>query len=108
MGPRSDREVYEEMTSRVATLSADPATVPLAEVIARLGGSAARLSAQNPEPDKEPVSAAGSAPAVEAATQLSTWLAKSLVAVVGLVPAEVAQLSVIEAHRRWEEFVSTR
>jgi mRNA interferase RelE/StbE len=105
MGPRSDSEVYEEMNSRVATLSANPATVPLAEVIERLGKVAAGLSASNAEPVTGPDAAAGGAPAADAA--LPTWLAKSLVAVVGLPPAEVSQLSVAEAHRRWEEFIST-
>jgi mRNA interferase RelE/StbE len=106
MGPRSDSEVYEEMNSRVATLSANPATVPLAEVIARLGKVAAGLNAQNAEPVKGPAAAAGS-PTADAAAQPPTWLVKSLVAVVGLSPVEVAQLSAAEAHRRWEEFIST-
>jgi mRNA interferase RelE/StbE len=106
MGPRSDREVYEEMNSRVATLSAHPATVALAEVIGRLGKVAAGLTAQNAEPVKSPDAAVGM-PEADAPAQLPTWLAKSLVAVVGLPPAEVSQLSAAEAHRRWEEFIST-
>jgi mRNA interferase RelE/StbE len=105
MGPRSDSEVYEEMNSRVTTLSANPATVPLAEVIERLGKVAAGLSASNAEPVKGPDAAAGGALAADA--ELPSWLAKSLVAVVGLRPEEVSQLSVPEAHRRWEEFIST-
>lgn len=106
MGPRSDSEVYEEMSSRVATLSANPATVPLAEVIARLGRVAAGLSPQNAEPVKGPDAASGTS-GVGAPAQLPTWLAQSLEKVVGLSPAEVLQLSEAEARRRWETFIST-
>lgn len=107
IGPRSDSEVYEEMNTRVAALSANPATVPLAEVIERLGKVAAKLSASSAEPVKGS-SAPATAPPESLSTQLPTWLAKSLVAVVGLSAEEVSGLSEVEANRRWDEFVSTQ
>ena len=105
MGARSDSEVYDEMGSRVAALSANPATLPLAEVIQRLGKVAAGLAAKNAEPVKGP-EAATEATGAGADAQLPDWLAQALVKVVGLTPADVARLSVDEAHRRWTEHIS--
>jgi mRNA interferase RelE/StbE len=61
VGARSDSEVYTEMESRAATLSATPATVPLAESIARLGevGRDLTPSSEEPEPDTQPALPAG-------------------------------------------------
>jgi mRNA interferase RelE/StbE len=105
MGARSDSEVYDEMGSRVAALSANPATLPLAEVIERLGKVAAGLAAKNAEPVKR-TAAATAAPGAEAGEQLPDWLGQALVKVVGLTPADVAQLSEAEANRRWLEHIS--
>jgi mRNA interferase RelE/StbE len=105
MGARSDSEVYDEMGSRVAVLSANPTTLPLAEVIQRLGKVAAGLAAKNPEPVKGPGAAtAATGSGVDA--PLPDWLAQALVKVVGLTPADVARLSVDEAHRRWTEHIN--
>jgi mRNA interferase RelE/StbE len=102
MGARSDSEVYDEMSSRVAALSANPATVPLAEVIERLGKVAAGLAGKNAEPGK------GAAPAAApgAGEQLPDWLAQALLKVVGMAPADVAQLSEAEANQRWLEHIT--
>jgi serpin B len=43
---------------------------------------------------------------VGATEQLPDWLAQALVKVVGLTGADVARLSVDEAHRRWTEHIS--
>jgi len=106
MGARSDSEVYDEMGSRVAALSANPATLPLAEVIERLGKVAAGLAGKNAEPAKG-AAAASAAPDTGASEQLPDWLAQALVKGVGLTPADVAQLSEAEANQRWLEHIST-
>lgn len=105
MGARSDSEVYDEMGSRVAALSANPATLPLAEVIERLGKVAAGLAGKNAEPVKG-AAAVSATPGAGATEQLPDWLAQALVKVVGLTRADVARLSVDEAHRRWTEHIS--
>jgi mRNA interferase RelE/StbE len=106
MGARSDSEVYDEMGSRVAALSANPATLPLAEVIERLGKVAAGLAGKNAEPAKG-ADAAFAAPKPGVGEQLPDWLAQALVKVVGLTPEDVAQLSEAEANQRWLEHIST-
>jgi len=103
LGARSDSEVYAEMTSRVATLSATPATVPLAQAIERLGKAAAGIHSTSAEPA---TGAEPDGPGTQAVSQLPSWLAQSLIKVVGLPPEQVAQLSEAEAHRRWNEFIS--
>lgn len=105
MGARSDSEVYDEMNNRVAALSATPATLPLAEVIKRLGRVAAGLAGKNAEPVKD-AAAASAAPGALTSEQLPDWLAQALVKVVGLTPADVAQMSEAEANRRWQEHIS--
>lgn len=105
LGARSDDEVYEEMSSRVATLSATPVTIPLAQAIERLGRIAEGIEPKN----AEPVKGAGrdsSAGAAEPVPDMPDWLAQSLVKVAGLAQAEVAQMSEAAAHRRWEAFIS--
>jgi mRNA interferase RelE/StbE len=104
MGARSDSEVYDEMGSRVAALSANPTTLPLAEVIERLGKVAAGLAGENAEPAKG--GAASAAPGPGASEHLPDWLAQALVKVVGLTPEDVAQLSEAEANERWSEHIS--
>ncbi|MFQ1001982.1 type II toxin-antitoxin system RelE family toxin [Modestobacter sp. SSW1-42] len=103
LGARSDSEVHAEMTSRVAALSATPATVPLAQAIERLGKAAAGIHPASAEPATgvEP-----DGPGAQAVLDLPRWLAQSLIKVVGLPPEQVAQLSEAEAHRRWNEFIS--
>ena len=104
LGARSDSEVYAEMNARVATLSATPATVPLAEAIERLGKAAAGIHPTSTEPAKGPDS---DSPETDPSPRLPSWLAQSLIKVVGLPPVEVAQLSEAEAMRRWNEFITT-
>lgn len=69
LGARSDSEVYAEMTSRVATLSATPATVPLAQAIERLGKAAAGIAGENAEPTKGP-----QGDSTDLAPSLPSWL----------------------------------
>jgi len=102
LGARSDSEVYAEMNARVASLSATPATVPLAEAIERLGKAAAGITGENAEPN---TGRAGDN--ADVAAGLPMWLVQSLVKVAGLPPAEVVQLSEPEALRRWNEYIST-
>lgn len=96
LGARSDSQVYAEMRQRVAALSSSPATVPLAEVIERLGRIAAGLASSSPSPGT------GTDP-----TALPAWLRQVLVRVVGLPPAEVEHLSEEEARRIWERYTSS-
>lgn len=96
LGARSDSEVYAEMRQRVDTLSANPATVPLAEVMKRLGQIAAGLAPDNAEPMKGPVP-----------TALPDWLEQALVRVVGLPTAEVEHLTEDEARRIWEDYTNS-
>lgn len=95
LGARSDSEVYTEMRDRISTLSGSPLTLPLAEVIQRLGKVAAELTPHNAEPQKG------------TGTVLPDWLAQSLVKVVGMPPAEVHQLPEAEAQDIWNHYIST-
>jgi len=101
LGARSDSEVYAEMNARVATLSGTPATVPLAQVIERLGKAAAGITGENAEPATGP---AGDS--ADGSSGLPMWLVQSLVKVAGLPPAEVVQLSEPEALHRWNDYIS--
>ncbi|MEI4273726.1 hypothetical protein TEK04_18555 [Klenkia sp. LSe6-5] len=93
LGARADAEVYEEMVARVASLPATPATIPLAEVVERLGRIATGLSPTRTEPTR----GQGSVP---------DWLVQALVKVVGIRPDEAATLDPDEAARRWTEFTT--
>ena len=105
VGARADSEVYEEMRGRVAVLSDDPVTVPLAKVIERLGSAAAGLTAGSVEPAGDPaVQPAG--PADGPDRPPPDWLVQALIKVAGLSPAAVARLSATEAERRWDTFTS--
>lgn len=105
MGARSDSEVYDEMRDRVATLSKNPKTLPLAAVIERLGKVAAGSSPKYVEPVKGPF-ASSPTPQPDAAAEVPTWLVQALVKVAGMPAAEVAKLSADEAERRWLEHIS--
>ena len=105
LGARSDDEVYEEMRSRVATLSTTPATIPLAQAIERLGRVAEGIGPKNDEPVKGP-GRDSSRGAAEPVPDIPDWLAQSLVKVVGLARAEVAEMSEAAAHSRWNAFIS--
>lgn len=96
VGARSDSEVYAEMESRVATLSATPATVPLAEAIARLGKIGADIAARSDEPES------GSQPGVP------DWLVQVLTAVVTMPRAEVDRLSEEQALEIWHAYTRRR
>lgn len=106
MGARSDSDVYDEMSSRVAALSANPATVPLAEVIERLGKVAAGLAGKKAEPVKGAAETVASGAGADAVEQLPDWLAQALVKVAGMTPADVALLSEAEANQRWLAHIS--
>jgi mRNA interferase RelE/StbE len=92
VGARSDSEVYAEMDSRVATLSASPATVPLAEAIARLGKIGADIVARSDEPEP------GTQPGVP------EWLVHVLTTVVQMPPAEVDHLTEEQAQEIWHAY----
>lgn len=104
LGARSDSEVYAEMNARVATLSATPATVPLAEAIQRLGKAAAGIQPASAEPASGPEE---DSPGTDLAPGLPSWLVQSLIKVVGLPPSDVTRLTEAEAKDRWNEFIST-
>jgi len=91
VGARADREVYEEMRSRVAALPPAPKTVALSEVVERLGKVVSGLSA-TPEP-----------PAVE---PVPDWLVKRLTHQVGLPPDTIAEMSLQEAVDAWTDWTS--
>jgi mRNA interferase RelE/StbE len=92
VGARSDSEVYAEMESRVATLSATPATVPLAEAIARLGkiGTDIARRSEDPEPSAQP--------------GVPDWLVQVLTTVVNMPRAEVDRLSEEQAQEIWHAY----
>lgn len=92
VGARSDSEVYAEMESRVATLSATPATVPLAEAIARLGKIGTDIASRSEEPKS------GSRPGVP------DWLVQVLTTVVTMPRAEVDRLSEEQALEIWHAY----
>jgi len=91
VGARSDAAVYAEMTSRVRTLPASPATLALTEVIERLGNVAQGLDAQA---ELEPTEV------------VPDWLAQRFRRQVGLRPAEVARMSLQEAVDAWAAWTS--
>lgn len=95
LGARADAEVYEEMLARVAMLPAAPSTIPLAEVVERLGRLAGGISPTRAEPTRGPDQ--GSAP---------DWLVQALVKVAGMHPEEVAALHPDDAAARWAAFTS--
>jgi mRNA interferase RelE/StbE len=92
VGARSDSEVYAEMESRVATLSATPATVPLAEAIARLGKIGADIAARSEEP------------ALSAQPGVPEWLVHVLTTVVTMPRAEVDRLTEEQAQEIWHAY----
>jgi len=96
VGARSDSEVYDEMSSRVATLSDSPQTTALVGVLTLLGKHGTGLDA-TPEPATE---------ATRAST-LPLWLRECLVHVVHLTEAEVNALSPAEAQARWDTYTAT-
>jgi mRNA interferase RelE/StbE len=86
-GARSDHEVYDEMTARVARMKKSPATVALAEVIERLGKIAAGLAASTT-----------SAPAPE---PVPDWLKERLRDQVGLDDADIDEFDLEQAVDTW-------
>lgn len=92
VGARGDSEVYAEMESRVATLSATPATVPLADAIARLGkiGKDIAPSSEEPEPSAQP--------------GLPEWLVQVLNTVITMPWAEVDRFSEEQALEIWHAY----
>jgi mRNA interferase RelE/StbE len=95
VGARSDSEVYEEMQSRVATLSASPATMPLAEAIELLGKIGKDITPASAEPDP------GKQPAVP------EWLTQVLTTVVKMPPEQVDRLTAEQAQEIWDAYIST-
>lgn len=89
VGARADSEVYAEMTSRVAQMSAQPAKRALASVIEALGKSAKGVTARPPyapPPTPEP------------------WLVDLLVRTVGLERATVEAMTLEEAMDAWADY----
>lgn len=95
VGARSDSEVYAEMEGRVVTLSANPATVPLAEVITRLGKIGKDITPGSKEPEP------GAQPAVPG------WLVQVLTTVVKMPRAEVDRLTEEQAQEIWHAYTRT-
>lgn len=94
VGSRSDSEVYDEVTQRVADLREQPHTVPLANALATLGRLAHGLEA-TPELDKR-----------GDVQELPAWLAEVLTKVVGMPSDEVAQLSGEQARAVWRAYTT--
>lgn len=91
VGARSDSEAYTEMRARVKALPPGQTTMALADVLDRLGRSAAGFAAV-PEPVTwEP---------------LPEWLANDLVGVAGLTPETVRSLTLSGALATWGEWRS--
>ena len=91
VGARSDSEVYTEMDSRIATLSSQPHTVPIAEALAAFGKLTSDLSAA-PEPVDPP--------------QIPHWLRQVLITVVKMSPREVDELTPEQAEAAWLAYQS--
>ncbi|WP_430888338.1 type II toxin-antitoxin system RelE family toxin [Kocuria rosea] len=91
-GARSDDEVYQEMTARVAALGTSPQATALTTVLESMGRLFADLEA-TPEPvPVEPV---------------PDWLARRLITQVGLSAQEVAAMTPEDAMARLETYWST-
>jgi mRNA interferase RelE/StbE len=95
IGARSDSEVYEEMQSRVATLSASPATMPLAEAIELLGKVGKDITPTSAEPEP------GAQPAVP------EWLVQVLTTVVKMPRDKVDHLTEEQAQEIWDAYIRT-
>lgn len=91
VGARSDGEVYDEMTSRVAVLGDSPETSALADVIALLGKHAATAQAT---------------PGPEAGPRTPPWLRDCLIHVVKLPEADVDALTPDQAQARWDAYTT--
>jgi mRNA interferase RelE/StbE len=89
-GARSDAEVYQEMTDRVASLGADPRAVALTQVLESLGRVAKGIDAR-PEPALDPV---------------PDWLVSRLVGKAGHAEDEVRRLAPEQAMQLWDEWMS--
>ena len=92
VGARSDSEVYAEMETRVASLPVSPATVPLAEAIARLGKISQGLAGASAEPEPPDDQA------------VPGWLVHVLTNVVGMPRAEVQRLTADQAKDVWHAY----
>ena len=86
-GARSDADVYEEMSRRVAALPQSPTSIALADVVAILGRSAVGVVAAEEPAVAEPV---------------PEWLAQRLRHQAGISQAEIDTLSAQEAMSVWE------
>jgi mRNA interferase RelE/StbE len=90
VGARVDSEVYTDLAARVRA-NEDPRSVPLAELIERLGKHAAGLEARAEPEDNSP----------------PDWLRQALVRVVGLDQESVERMSRQEAEAQWEAFTTS-
>ena len=89
VGARSDSEVYAEMTSRVASMAAQPAKRSLAAVVEALGKAARGVTARSPfEPPPTP----------------EPWLVERLVHTAGLDRAAVERMTAEEALDAWADY----
>lgn len=91
VGARSDAEVYDEMTRRVATLADAPVRRSLSDIIEQLGRRAKGLEAQA-------VATPRSAP--------EQWLVDRLVHTAGMDSAEVLAMTSEEAVDAWTAYIT--
>ena len=93
VGARSEAEVYEEMSARVAAADQTPSTMALAEVVELIGRHAARDDVNvSIEPRADPV---------------PDWLRDRLVHTAGLRADELDEMTGEQAMQRWERFMTT-
>lgn len=107
-GARSDNEMYAEVNSRVACAPASARTRALADVMDLLGRHAQGVVGA---PERGADAGAGTAeqtsgpPGAQRPEEvMPAWLPQVLTSVVGLTVDEVSELTVAQAHERWEAF----
>ena len=91
VGYRKDREVYAEISQRIARAGSTPKTKALSEVLNLFAKQSRDLTA-TPEPDKpEPV---------------PKWLTEALLYVVRIPASQVERMSLDEAEKAWTDHIS--
>lgn len=94
VGARSDSEIYNEMSQRIAALKGKPATVSLAEALESLGRVSRGLSATD-EPSAD-----------QSQDEVPPWLTGVLTNVLGMPHNQVNTLTLQQAHEIWESYKS--
>lgn len=90
VGARSDKEVYHEMSERVASMPKTPHTLDLAEVIERFGKLAAGITPAAPPKGEE----------------VPEWLVNQLVYTAGLSRVDVESMTLKQAVDAWTEWTT--